>query len=87
MPETWINYWYIAKDGHLIKTGRTPKRNSRYVYETAERPSSQISLHTFFCPRSGEIRKLDAICDDDRLVKRREIVREMLNDSKKNSED
>lgn len=79
MPETWINYWYIAKDGHLIKTEKAPKRDSLYVYETAERPSYQISLHTFFCPQNGETRKLDAVCDDDRLVKRREIVREMLN--------
>ena len=87
MPDTWINYWYIAKDGQLVKTGRVPKRNSRYVYETAERPSSQISLHTFFCPQSGETRKLDAMHDNDRVVKRRGIVREMLNNSNKNRED
>ena len=82
MPETWINYWYLTKNGNLIKTERAPKRNSRYVYETAERPSSQISRHTFFCPQSGETRKLDAVCDSDRVVKRRDIVREMLTNSK-----
>ncbi len=25
MAEPWINYWYIGKDGELIKTERFPK--------------------------------------------------------------
>jgi len=82
MAEPWINYWYIGKDGELIKTERFPKRVSVFVYETANRPSPRISEHTFYCPYTGETRKLDATSDEDRVVKRREIVREMLTNSK-----
>ena len=78
MAETWINYWYLEKDGKLVKTERLPKRDSLYVYERAERPSKQISLHTFYCPHTGETRKFDAACDKDRILKRPEIVRELL---------
>lgn len=82
MAEAWINYWYLGKDGNLIKTERVPQKDSLYVYETAERPSPEISHHTFFCPRSGETIRLDAICEEDRIVRRREIVRELLTNSK-----
>jgi len=81
MVETWINYWYLGKDGNLIKTERVPKKDSLYVYETAERPSSEISHHTFFCPRSGATMKLNATCHEDRIVRRREIVKKLLTDS------
>lgn len=82
MSETWINYWSLAKDGKLIKTERTPKKDGLYVYETAERPAPEISHHTFYCPHTGETRKFDATSDEDRAVKRREIVRALLNNSK-----
>ena len=82
MAESWINYWYLRKDGNLVKTERVPQKDSLYVYETAERPTAETSLHTFFCPRSGETMKLNATCDKDRIVRRREIVREMLTNSK-----
>jgi hypothetical protein len=78
MPETWINYWYYGKDGQLIKTERLPKRDILFVYETAERPTAQISRHTFFCPSTGVTQKLDAVSEGDRTVKRREIVRQLL---------
>ena len=39
MSETWVNYWSLTKDGKLIKTERTPKKDDLYVYETAERPA------------------------------------------------
>jgi len=67
MAETWIIYCYLAKYGKLIKT---------------ERPSPQISLHTFYCPHTGETRKFNATCEEDRMVKRREIVRELIPSSK-----
>ena len=82
MPETWINYWYLGKDGKLVKTERLPEKGILFVYETAERPTPQISFHTFYCPHTGEIRKFDATCDSDRILKRSEIVREMLINSK-----
>jgi hypothetical protein len=78
MPETWINYWYYGKDGKLIKTERPPKKDIVFLYETAERPTAQISRHTFFCPTTGVIQKLDALTQEDRTVKRREIVRQLL---------
>ena len=78
MSETWINYWRLAKDGKLIKTEMVPQEEAVYVYETAERPAPEISHHTFFCPKTGETREFDATSDKDRVVKRREIVREML---------
>jgi len=78
MAEMWINYWYYGKDGKLIKTERLPKKDIAFVYETAERPSPQISRHTFFCPSTGATQKLDAVCEGDRTVKRREIVRQLL---------
>ncbi len=84
MLETWVNYWYLAKDGRLIKTERIPKTGSLYVYETAERPAPQISIHTFYCPHTGETRRFDALCEKDRLLKRREIARELLTNSKYN---
>lgn len=82
MAETWINYWYLGKDGQLVKTERFPERVSVFVYETAERPSARISEHIFYCPQTGETRKFDATCDEERIVKRREIVRELLTNSK-----
>lgn len=82
MAETWINYWYLGKDGKLVKTERVPKKDSFYVYEMAERPSPQISLHTFYCPHTGETRKFDAACQEDRIARRREIVRELLTNRK-----
>ena len=82
MAESWINYWYLGKDGNLVKTERVPQKDSLYVYDTAERPSAETSLHTFFCPRNGATLKLNATCDEDRIVKRREIVKEMLTNSK-----
>ena len=81
MPETWINYWRLTKDGKLIKTERVPQKDTPYVYETAERPSSQISRHTFFCSHTGKTRTFDAMCEEYRMVKRREIVRELLTDN------
>jgi len=78
MPETWVNYWYYGKDGKLIKTERLPRKDIVFVYETAERPTAQISRHTFFCPSSGVTQKLDAVSEGDRTVKRREIVRQLL---------
>jgi len=81
MPETWINYWYLGKDGKLVKTERLPEKGILFVYETAERPTPQISLHTFYCPHTGEIRKFDAAYDSDRIAKRGEIVRELLTNS------
>jgi len=61
MPETWVNYWYYGKDGKLIKTERLPRKDIAFVYETAERPTAQISRHTFFCPSTGTTQKLDAV--------------------------
>jgi len=78
MPETWINYWYFGKDGKLVKTEKLPERDTLVVYEAAERPTPQLSHHTFYCPHTGEIRKFDATCDSDRIAKRGEIVRELL---------
>ena len=78
MPDQWINYWYLNKDGKLIKTERLPKKSNVFVYETAERPSPQISRHTFFCPASGETRMMDAMSDEERMFRRQKIVREML---------
>ena len=78
MAEAWINYWHLGKDRSLIKTEKAPQKDSLYVYETAERPSPEISDHTFFCPQSGKTIKLNATCDEDRIVRRREIVRELL---------
>ena len=78
MAETWINYWYLAKDGKLVKTERFPKSGNLHVYETAERPSPQISRHTFYCPHTGQTLKFDATSEEDRTIKRREIVIEML---------
>jgi hypothetical protein len=78
MAETWVNYWYLGKDGKLVKTERVPKSRHFYVYETAERPSPQISRHTFYCPQTGETRTLDALCEEDRMVKRRQVVKGML---------
>jgi hypothetical protein len=78
MPETWFNYWYYGKDGKLIKTERSPRKDIVFVYETAERPTAQISRHTFFCPTTGVTQKLDAVSQEDRTVKRREIVRQLL---------
>jgi hypothetical protein len=63
MAETWIIHWYLAKYGRLLKTERAPP---------------QISLHTFYCPHTGETRKFNATCEGDRMVKRREIVRELI---------
>ncbi len=82
MTETWINYWYLAKDGNLVKTERLPGKDSLFVYETAERPSPEISRHTFYCPKTGETRRFDATCEEDRMIKRREIVREILKNRK-----
>jgi hypothetical protein len=78
MPETWVNYWYYGKDGKLIKTEKPPKKDTVFVYETAERPTAQISRHTFFCPATGVIQKFDAMSQGDRTVRRREIVRQLL---------
>jgi hypothetical protein len=78
MPETWVNYWYYGKDGKLIRTEQPPRKDTVFVYETAERPSAQISLHTFFCPTTGVTQKLDAVSKGDRTVKRKEIVRHLL---------
>jgi len=86
MAETWINYWYLEKGGKLIKAGRHPQRDTLFVYETAERPSPQISLHTFYCPHTGETRKFDAASDRDRILKRQEIVRSLLAKSKVETE-
>ena len=82
MPETWINYWYFGKDGKLVKTEKVPKKDSLFVYEMAERPSQQISLHTFYCPHTGETRKLEAASHEDRIANRSQIAREMLNNKK-----
>lgn len=82
MAETWTNYWYLAKDGKLIKTEGPPERDSPYVYETAERPSPQISLHTSYCSHTDEGRKLCATSDKERVLKRRGIIRELLTNSK-----
>jgi len=79
MPESWINYWYYAKNGKLVKTERLPTSHDLFVYETAERPSSQISRHIFFCPATGETQTLDAFDDKGRLLKRPGIVKKMLN--------
>jgi hypothetical protein len=81
MAEPWINYWYLGKDGDLVKTERIPKKVREYVYETAQRPSPRISEHTFFCPNTGETRTFEATSDEDRVIKRREIVRELLTNS------
>jgi hypothetical protein len=35
MPETWINYRYLGKDGKLVKTEKLPERDTLFVYETA----------------------------------------------------
>lgn len=78
MPETWVNYWYYGKDGKLIKTESPPKKDITFVYETAERPTAQISIHTFFCPTTGITKNLDVLSQGDRTVKRREIVRQLL---------
>lgn len=78
MPETWINCWTLAKNGKITKTEKMPQEGTVYVYETAERPAPEISHHTFFCPHTGETRTFDATSDKDRAVKRRKIVREML---------
>jgi hypothetical protein len=80
MPETWVNYWYYGKDAKLIKTERPPRKDIVFVYETAERPTAQISRHTFFCPATGVTQQLDAMSQGDRTVKRREIVRKLLGD-------
>ena len=42
MPETWINYWYLEKDGKLVKTEKLPEKDILFVYETAERSTPQI---------------------------------------------
>ena len=78
MPETWVNYWYYGTGGKLIKTERPPIKDIVFVYETAERPTAQISLHTFFCSTTGMTQKLDAVSQENRTVKRREIVRQLL---------
>ena len=62
----------------MIKTERLPKKDILFVYETAERPTAQISRHTFFCPSTGVTQMLDAVSEGDRTVKRREIVRQLL---------
>ena len=62
----------------MIKTERLPKKDIAFVYETAERPTAQISRHTFFCPSTGVTQKLDAVSEGDRTVKRREIVKQLL---------
>lgn len=67
MSETWTNYWYLARDGKLIKT---------------ERPSPQISLDTSYCSHTDEGRKLCAISDKERVLKRPGIIREVLTNSK-----
>lgn len=82
MPESWTNYWYFSKVGKLVKTERLPKNSDLFVYETAERPSTQISRHTFFCPATGETQKFDALDDRERLTKRAEIARGMLKKAK-----
>jgi len=66
MAETWTNYWYLAKDGKLIKT---------------ERPSPQISLHTSYCSHTEEGHKLCATSDKERALKRPGIIRELLTNS------
>ena len=67
-----------AKNSKLLKTERFPKRDSLYVFETAERPSPQIFRHIFYCPQTSQTRKFDATFEEHRMVKRREIVREFL---------
>jgi hypothetical protein len=75
MAERWMMYWCLAKYGKLMKTERAPKRKGRKTF-SADIPAAFYFAHT------GETRKFNATSEENRMVKRREIVRELIPSSK-----
>jgi hypothetical protein len=73
-----------AIEGDVVTNPNSPKLRSAvvnaklHVLMVSSVVPLQISLHTFYCLQNGGTRKFEVTSDRDRVVKKREIVREML---------